>query len=121
MFELHFEDIVTALRPADEPPIHARAVDPRSSSPGVHSIVRRVAPGRVVKITGVTTYLVGNRWKNWLFVRVDTDEGIHGLGEGSLNGFCRTVEAAVHEFDDLVVGRVPVRPSVARPAPRTRI
>ena len=60
-----------------------------------------------MKITGVTTYLVGNRWKNWLFVRVDTDEGIHGLGEGSLNGFCRTVEAAVHELEALVVGHDP--------------
>ena len=60
-----------------------------------------------MKVTGVTTYLVGNRWKNWLFVRVDTDEGIHGLGEGSLNGFCRTVEAAVHELGGLVVGRDP--------------
>ena len=60
-----------------------------------------------MKITGVTTYLVGNRWKNWLFVRVDTDEGIHGLGEGSLNGFCRTVEAAVHELEGLVVGHDP--------------
>ena len=33
-----------------------------------------------MKITGATTYLVGNQWKNWLFVRVDTDEGIHGTG-----------------------------------------
>ena len=60
-----------------------------------------------MKITGVTTHLVGNRWKNWLFVRVDTDEGIHGVGEGSLNGFCRTVETAVHELEVMVVGRDP--------------
>ncbi len=60
-----------------------------------------------MKITGITTHAVGNRWKNWLFVRVDTDEGIHGLGEGSLNGFCRTVEAAVHELEPMVIGRDP--------------
>ena len=60
-----------------------------------------------MKITGITTHTVGNRWKNWLFVRVDTDEGIHGLGEGSLNGFCRTVEAAVHELEPMVIGRDP--------------
>ena len=41
-----------------------------------------------MKIRDVRTYLVGNAWKNWLFVRVDTDEGIHGVGEGTLNGFC---------------------------------
>ena len=32
---------------------------------------------------------------------------MHGVGEGSLNGFCRTVEAAIHELEGLVVGRDP--------------
>ena len=60
-----------------------------------------------MKITNVTTYLVGNAWKNWLFVRVDTDEGIHGVGEGSLNGFSATVETAVHELRDAYIGLDP--------------
>ncbi len=60
-----------------------------------------------MKISSISTYLVGNRWKNWLFVRVDTDEGIHGVGEGSLNGFGRTVETAVHELEGMVIGRDP--------------
>lgn len=60
-----------------------------------------------MKITSVSTHLVGNRWKNWLFVRVDTDEGIHGLGEGTINGFGETVRAAIHEIESLVVGRNP--------------
>lgn len=29
-----------------------------------------------MKITAESTHLVGNAWKHWLFVRVDTDEGI---------------------------------------------
>ena len=42
---------------------------------------------------------MGNPWKNWLFVRLDTDEpGLYGVGEGTLNAFARTVEAAVHEL-----------------------
>jgi galactonate dehydratase len=60
-----------------------------------------------VKITDVRTYLVGNPWKNWLFVRVDTDEGIHGLGEGTLNAFSATVEAAIHELRDQFIGMDP--------------
>jgi len=48
-----------------------------------------------MKITDVTTYIVGNPWKNWVFTRVDTDEGIHGIGEATLNGFAKTVEAAI--------------------------
>jgi galactonate dehydratase len=60
-----------------------------------------------MKITEVTTYIVGNAWKNWVFTRVDTDEGIHGIGECTLNGFARTVEAAVHELKGFVIGQDP--------------
>lgn len=60
-----------------------------------------------MKITDVRTYIVGNPWKNWLFVEVKTDEGISGIGEGTLNGFCKTVEAAVHELKHLVIGGDP--------------
>jgi galactonate dehydratase len=62
-----------------------------------------------MKITGATTYLVGNQWKNWLFVRVDTDEGIHGTGEGTLNAFSATVAAAVEELRDTYVGLDPTQ------------
>ena len=60
-----------------------------------------------MKIRDVTTYLVGNAWKNWLFVRVDTDEGIHGVGEGTLNAFSATVETAIHELHDEYIGLDP--------------
>src|SRR5437867_11889107 len=40
-----------------------------------------------MKIVSIDTYLVGNPWKNWLFARVSTDEGIHGVGEGTANAF----------------------------------
>lgn len=60
-----------------------------------------------MRITDVTTYLVGNPWKNWLFVRVDTDEGIHGIGEGTLNAFSATVAAAIHELRDQYIGLDP--------------
>jgi galactonate dehydratase len=62
-----------------------------------------------MKITGVETFLVGAGWKNWLFVRVTTDDGLHGIGEATLNGFARTTEAAVHELEHLVVGEDPRR------------
>ena len=60
-----------------------------------------------MKITDITTYIVGNAWKNWVFVRVDTDEGLHGIGEATLNGFAKTVEAAIHELKHLVIGQDP--------------
>ena len=32
-----------------------------------------------MKITGIETYIAGNPWKNWLFAKVTTDEGLHGM------------------------------------------
>lgn len=60
-----------------------------------------------MKITKLETFIAGNPWKNWLFVKVHTDEGIHGIGEGTLNGFARTVEAAIHELSHVVIGMDP--------------
>ena len=60
-----------------------------------------------MKITDVKTYIVGNQWKNWVFVRVDTDEGVHGIGEATLNGLAKTVEAAIHELKGFVIGKDP--------------
>src|ERR1700678_3580929 len=60
-----------------------------------------------MKIRSVETITVSAGWKNWLFVRVHTDQGLYGIGEGTLNGFIRTTEAAVHELRHLVLGADP--------------
>jgi galactonate dehydratase len=57
-----------------------------------------------LEIVEIETYPVGAGWKNWLFVRVLTDEGVYGVGEATLNGFGRTCEAAVRELAGLVIG-----------------
>jgi galactonate dehydratase len=60
-----------------------------------------------MKITAIETYIAGNPWKNWLFAKVSTDEGIFGIGEGTLNFFGKTVETAIHELKPLVLGMDP--------------
>ena len=55
-----------------------------------------------MKITRLTTYRVAPRW---MFLKIETDEGISGWGEPVIEGRARTVEAAVQEF-----ARVPDRP-----------
>jgi L-alanine-DL-glutamate epimerase-like enolase superfamily enzyme len=62
-----------------------------------------------MRITGIETFAVGAAWKNWLFVKVHTDEGLYGIGEGTLNGFIRTTEAGVRELEHLVIGEDPLR------------
>src|SRR5215471_13724348 len=57
-----------------------------------------------MKIADINTYLVGNPWKNWLFVQVKSDEGVYGIGEGTLGHLSRTVEAAIHEMKPLILG-----------------
>jgi len=57
-----------------------------------------------MRIVDVETYLVGNPWKNWLFLKLITDEGIHGIGEGSLGHLSKTVETAVHEMKPFILG-----------------
>ncbi len=60
-----------------------------------------------MRITRIDTFPVSAGWKNWLFVKVHTDAGIHGTGEGTLNGFIRTTEAGVRELEHLAIGQDP--------------
>ena len=68
-----------------------------------------------VKITDVKTFLVdaspAGGWsgggRNWLFVKVETDAGIYGLGEAS--GWPRVVETAIQDLTPVVVGEDPGR------------
>jgi galactonate dehydratase len=63
-----------------------------------------------MKITGVTTFKFWVDWCNWLFVRIDTDEGLCGWGEGSLHGALDSVESAIREFAPHLVGQDPAGP-----------
>jgi galactonate dehydratase len=60
-----------------------------------------------MKIARVQSYLVGHEWMNWLFVRVETDDGLEGIGEGSLNGLAGTVATAIDELQDEFLGSDP--------------
>lgn len=60
-----------------------------------------------MRITKIETFTVSAGWKNWLFVKVHTDADLYGIGEGTLNGFIRTTEAAVHELGHLAIGEDP--------------
>lgn len=57
-----------------------------------------------MKITKLTTYMVPPRW---LFLKIETDEGIVGWGEPVLEGRASTVAAAVDELSDYLIGQDP--------------
>lgn len=50
------------------------------------------------RITKVTPYVVGMRWRNCVFAHVETDEGIAGIGEGSLEYQPQAVAAAIAQL-----------------------
>lgn len=59
-----------------------------------------------MKITALKTFIVPPRW---LFLKIETDEGISGWGEPVVEGRALTVEAAVHELSDYLIGQDPLR------------
>ena len=63
-----------------------------------------------MQITQIDTYKCWANWCNWLLVRVETDEGIHGWGEGSLHGPIESVETAIHELGRVLIGQDPSGP-----------
>ena len=62
-----------------------------------------------MRITSAKTFTVGNPWKNWVFVRLETDEGIYGVGEGTANAFAETIATAIHELQDTYIGLDPTQ------------
>ena len=59
-----------------------------------------------MKITRLTTYIVPPRW---LFLKIETDEGLIGWGEPVLEGRAHTVATAVDELSDYLVGEDPLQ------------
>jgi galactonate dehydratase len=68
-----------------------------------------MVPSRWVKITSVTaSHLPGARYP-WVFLHVDTDEGIRGLGQVSSGPNSAMVAAAASRLGPLLVGEDPSR------------
>jgi len=63
-----------------------------------------------MKIVRIETFKFWVDWMNWLFVRVDTDEGLSGWGEGSLHGPIEAVETAIREYAPHLIGQDPAGP-----------
>jgi len=63
---------------------------------------------RNLKITDLKTFLVdaGND-ENYVYVKIFTNQGITGLGEGTLSGKCLTVATAIGELKRHLVGKDP--------------
>ncbi|HOT37773.1 MAG TPA: hypothetical protein PLT86_14020, partial [Candidatus Latescibacteria bacterium] len=51
-----------------------------------------------MKITAIDHFVCQAGGRNWVFVKVSTDEGVYGVGEGSLYGKEHTMRSAIEEL-----------------------
>src|SRR5205085_9493675 len=71
---------------------------------GLSPAVRLPCVATPMKITAIDTFPVFNTARNNLFVTVDTDEGISGVGESGLSGRELAVMGAIEHFKPLLIG-----------------
>lgn len=76
------------------------------SRPSVGNIVSQEKRNNDMKITDIETFSVSPRW---LFVKIKTDSGIIGWGEGSLEGRSNVVAAAIKDFTEVIIGKDPLQ------------
>ncbi len=62
------------------------------------------------RVTGVRTVVVNARMRNWVFVRIETDQpGLFGWGEASIEWRTRAVVGAIEDLAPLLIGEEPMR------------
>ena len=61
-----------------------------------------------MKIVRIDTFLVGSGRRNLVFVKVVTDEGIHGVGEAYSAGPDEATVAVIKDFESWIVGQDPM-------------
>jgi galactonate dehydratase len=66
--------------------------------------------GERMKITEIETLVCNARMRNWIFVKVVTDQpGLHGWGEATLEWHTRAVVGALEDISQLLIGEDPTR------------
>src|SRR5499426_1427641 len=82
----------------------ARLTSPASA---IAAQAARQARGLNLKITGLKTIVVNVGSVNWVFCKVLTNEGLTGLGEGSVTSKEATLAQAIAEHERFLVGKDP--------------
>jgi galactonate dehydratase len=63
-----------------------------------------------MKITAIETHVCHARMRNWIFVKVITDQpGLFGWGEATLEWHTRSVVGAIEDISQLLIGEDPLR------------
>ena len=60
-----------------------------------------------MKIIDIKSYLVEAKRRNWVFIEVETNEGVTGVGEATIEPFERTMVALIEDYKRTVIGKDP--------------
>jgi galactonate dehydratase len=60
-----------------------------------------------MKITDMRIYVVDADWRDWVFIKLFTDEGLTGIGEASLGGAQEMVVVALQRIKTYLLGKNP--------------
>jgi len=60
-----------------------------------------------MKITEIKTFIMQGGRRNWVFCKVETDEGIHGWGEGTLERHEEAVVSGIKTLATRLIDRDP--------------
>src|SRR5580704_2416598 len=73
------------------------------------AIAETLQPAKALnlKVTGIKTFVVNAGSVNWVFCKVYTNQGLIGLGEGSVTSKEATVAQAIMEHERYLVGKDP--------------
>jgi galactonate dehydratase len=74
---------------------------------GASRALHSATPTGKVKITGFAIHKVTLRWRDLVFLEVNTDAGLTGLGEATLEGRADEAEAALRWLEEDFIGRDP--------------
>src|SRR6202165_5039596 len=81
-----------------------------ASAPVTAAIAESIQPAKSLnlKITGIKTFVVNSSSTvNWVFCKVYTNQGLIGLGEGSVTSKEATVAQAIMEHERFLIGKDP--------------
>lgn len=62
-----------------------------------------------MKITDIKTFVVKGGHRNWVFCKVETDDGVHGWGEGTLERHEFAVESGIKVLAEPLIGNDPTQ------------
>src|SRR6266853_58979 len=80
-----------------------------AAAPVTAAIAESIQPAKSLnlRITGIKTFVVNAGSVNWVYCKVYTNQGLVGLGEGSVTSKEATVSQAILEHERFLVGKDP--------------